>query len=130
MQGGGFYFEESSKIYIQGNNNDITFNRNRACHGGAIFINDNTTASVCASDSTTICVKTECFVQKFHYINVGYIKSTAGIIGELPIKFKNNFVNESGSILFGGLLDRCTVSPLYNKEYIYRRRQTHKLELH
>ena len=119
-QGGGLYFESNSKLYIQGNTNSIVFSDNRACFGGAIFINDDTTASVCASDSnsTIVSVKTECFVQKFHYIDVGYIMSSARTSDKPPIEFKNNSASQSGSVLFGGLLDRCTVSPLFSKEYV------------
>ncbi len=121
--GGGFNFEENSKLYIQGDGNKISFKGNKAIWGGAIFINDNTTASICASDSFKALsinnYKTECFVQKSHHIIEGY--SLTLIIRndklESPIEFTENLANETGSILFGGLLDRCTVSPLYNKGY-------------
>ncbi len=130
-QGGGFNFEANSKIYIQlrddgYHNNGISFQDNKAILGGAIFINDNTTASVCNSDSfTTISVRTECFLQKFHYVDEGYCSDNETSTvrkfngrSAFPIKFAGNFAHKTGSVLFGGLLDRCTVSPMYYKEYV------------
>ena len=121
--GGGLNFEENSKLYIQGDSNRVRFNGNTAHSGGAIFISDNTTASVCASDSfANISIKTECFVQQFYHDSEGYIttKTVTNDGPNPPIEFTNNFAYETGSILFGGLLDRCTVSPLYYKTYVVK----------
>ena len=122
LQGGGFNLEENSKLYIQGDRNRCFFSGNRALrHGGAIFINDSTTASVCTSDTfSTISVKTECFLQKFYHVDEAYTAIVAKRNGgfNFSINFTNNSAIVGGSILFGGLLDRCTISPLYYKEYV------------
>ena len=113
-------FEASSKLalYIRNHDAHVNFTGNKAVLGGAIFINDSTTASICDSNSlSSISVKTECFLQKFYFIDEGYNKTNTVIPMTSIIYFANNFANESGSILFGGLLDRCTISPFSNEVY-------------
>ena len=123
--GGGCMFEASSKLapYIRNHDSQchVNFTGNKAVLGGAIFINDSTTAGICDSNSlSSTSVKTECFLQKFYFIDEGYNKTNTVIPMTSIIYFTNNFANESGSILFGGLLDRCTISPfsyeMYTKE--------------
>ena len=95
---------------------NITFASNNASYkGGAIHVKDSTYSSVCASTSfADYDVQTECFLQVLHDDeDTGKQSST--------IRFTNNWVNNDlGSILYGGLLDRCTVNPLatvYNKTF-------------
>ena len=114
MFGGGVYFEVGSKLY---NIEDIDysysieFSRNSAMHGGAIFVNDKTYSEVCESGSMFHHALTGCFFQTLYsnehkreakstYYNVSFINNTA----------------DKGSILYGGLLDRCTLDDsVYNQ---------------
>ena len=108
--GGGIYLEINSKIYGFESNHfhyKIMFARNTASlTGGAIHVNDSTYSSVCASKSyVDYDIHTECFLQILHDDEDFGSQSSS-------ITFTNNFAKDSGSILYGGLLDRCTVSPL------------------
>ena len=121
MHGGGMCFEGYSKLYIIGVNTSTRFENNTALLGGAIFVNDSETKSICASeDSTTLNVKSECFFQKLYYISDGYTNSDEHDYNT-SIQFEGNSANDTGSVLFGGLLDRCTVSlfsDVYYEQYI------------
>ena len=68
---------------------DIKFFKNCANVGGALFVNGSADNSTCFGDQHS----SECFFQ-----------NPEG----LQFVFKNNYAEESGSNLFGGLLDRCT----------------------
>ena len=120
--GGGMCFEGYSKLYIIGVNASTRFENNTALLGGAIFVNDNDTKSICASeDSKNLSGKTECFFQKLYYIRDGYTYTDVYGYNTTSIQFAGNSANKTGSILFGGLLDRCTVSPfsdVYYAQYI------------
>ena len=50
--GGGICFEGYSKLYVDGMNTVNRFENNTALLGGAIFVNDNETKSICASDDS------------------------------------------------------------------------------
>ena len=114
--GGGIYLEINSKIYGLESNHfhyEILFAGNNAeLKGGAIYVNDSTYPSVCASKSyADYDVHTECFFQILHDDeDIGIFNSS--------ISFNGNTANNNESILYGGLLDRCTVSPMatiYNR---------------
>ena len=101
INGGGFGLEKSSKIYGDSiENNVITFISNRASHyGGALYVHDETNPDMCAADSIwNTTWTTECFVDS------------------LQINTLDNFAGISGSNLFGGLLDRCTVHSDFHGE--------------
>ncbi len=108
--GGGISLETTSKIYGLESKHfqyEIIFAGNHATSkGGAIYVNDSTYPSVCASKSyVDYDVHTECFLQILHDDeDTGTLNSN--------ITFTNNTANDSESILHGGLLDRCTVSPM------------------
>ena len=120
--GGGLYYEVSSKLscIVDGvNKYKIAFTGNTAgTNGGAIFVNDATYSGTCNSTSPYLhWTRTECF---FHilYNDVSIRRNEK----KHSITFANNTA-VSGSVLYGGLLDRCTVSPMadiYNKS-IYSR---------
>ena len=81
------------------NTNTTIFTGNRVQYGGAVYVDDETNSGTCASDP-----KTECFFQ---------VLAINGVIGDLKlqgIQFSRNYASVSGSSLYGGLLDRCTVS--------------------
>ena len=104
MYGGGLSFEANSKIYGLGKSENwynIVFRSNFAeVDGLAIFVNDNTTNFETCNTTYyhTHSRKTECFLQMYgiHYHNRG------------SIEFQNH---STGAVIFGGLLDRCTVNP-------------------
>lgn len=112
-QGGAVFMEANSKLYIIQYSNTfsgermsdytITFRSNSADYGGAIYVDDYTNSiGVCnnVSNSPT----SECFLQVLsRYLGYGgYAKH---------IEFLSNVAMESGAVLYGGLLDRCTRSP-------------------
>ena len=95
MEGGGASLA-MSKIYhnIMANGkleSDVQFVMNHASDGGALFVDDKSDNATCFSDQCA----SGCFFQ-----NV-----TKG----LRIIFNDNFAENRGHNLFGGLLDRCTV---------------------
>jgi predicted outer membrane repeat protein len=95
--GGGVSLESNTKIvenFIQKYDIVIVFMSNSARnHGGALFIDDETTPDLCAAViSGNKSPTAECF-------------TTASV----SYAFSNNYASVSGSNLFGGLLDRCTV---------------------
>ena len=115
-KGGGLCFELHSKFYLRGKYVEVNFFNNYAQYGGAIFVNDSSIESVCDSDcQCTSDIRTECFIQKPYHNNDGYLNVSHGIKDQ--IKFTNNSANSSGSILYGGLLDRCTVSQFSDVYY-------------
>ena len=84
----------------------LNFISNTADYGGAVYVSDET-SSVCASTSNRIwSAATECFYQPFALHNVLYED-----LDFLSTNFADNHARVSGANLFGGLLDRCTVSP-------------------
>ena len=94
--GGGVSLESNTKLFGNSPQTDIfSFKSNCAMnHGGALFIDDETTPDLCAALVTrNKSPTTECFTAA---TSVSYA-------------FSNNYASVSGSNLFGGLLDRCTV---------------------
>lgn len=122
--GGGIYLELNSKLYtIISDSNEIggidlsfTFILNSADYGGAIYVADNTLSATCASKSYKIqLTTTECFIQTLSLQLSDYPGNSISNI----INFVSNEAHLSGSDLFGGLLDRCTVSPFTVKYKIF-----------
>ena len=119
--GGGLSLEANAKVYIprhrsinffdkldlhekDGSYSMLRFIANSAHYGGAIYVNDNTNSGTCNSHP-----KTECFFQ----VLVLYDHEKPGINNSIitqGLYFSQNHANISGSILYGGLLDRCAVS--------------------
>ena len=94
--GGGVSLERYSNIRSSAGNGTtpiVNFVSNRASHhGGALYVDDETNPDMCRAVTTQNATSTtECF-------------STS-----VFINFFENFAGVSGSTLFGGLLDRCTV---------------------
>ena len=112
--GGGMHLAVNSKLSgVEGSNFHYTmdFARNNATiKGGAIFVNDSTYTEVCASTSfANYDMQTECFFQALYDDeDIGKPKHT---LTSQRLKFMDNLAQQ-GPILYGGLLDRCTVSPL------------------
>ena len=104
-RGGGICFEVSSKLYATGRRKPIYFTNNTADRGGAIYVADNTNIGTCKSkysSSATEAFKSECFFQTVT------VNSRVTLLEEV-FAFSGNKARYSGAILFGGLIDRCTV---------------------
>ena len=95
------YILKYNKIYYDYDTNITTFTANSADYGGAVYVDDHTNSGTCASDT-----KTECFFQVLAIYSTNYWE----YIRIQSIYFLHNFANTSGATLYGGLLDRCTVS--------------------
>ena len=112
--GGGMYLEVNSKFYGY---RSRTFNYNAEFQGncasdkgGAIYVNDSTYPGVCSSSSfKNYSLQTECFFQALHNDEDGGVPWSTE--HNIVLHFSNNTA-ASGSALYGGLLDRCTVNPL------------------
>ena len=91
--GGGVSLERNAKLH--GGNGQINLVTNMASHyGGAIYVDDETNPDMCAAvnvESTTPSTESECFSKSVLF------------------DMSDNSAGVSGSNLFGGLLDRCTV---------------------
>ena len=114
--GGALYLELNSYlncIVDRMHQYSITFDGNHAGHdGGAIFIRDETYFGACNSTSSfDHYIRTKCFFQVIY--NDRDVKTLKG----RHFTFNNNTAYR-GSVLYGGLLDRCSQSPradIYNK---------------
>ena len=121
-RGGGIYLESSTKLAILKWNsiNDIfyalNFTRNSADYGGAMYIEDKTNTDVCEAPSKRSVI-TECFLQMLalHSRQEPMVHLT-----ELrDVEVYHNTARLSGPNLYGGLLDRCTLSQFSEAFYKY-----------
>ena len=112
--GGALAFEMNSKLYGS-HSYKITFKSNAADYGGAVYVNDYTNSGTCASRSyLAYSASTECFIQTLNYHNVQRL-----YIDKRHYRFLNNHAAKSGPSMYGGLLDRCTVSPITDLLFKY-----------
>ena len=97
----------------------IKFTINRADFGGAIYVSDDTNNGTCTSSEYTLTntAESDCFFQSIRYNPYGGNSRTSNII-KTHISFSGNTANTSGAILYGGLLDRCTVNVFDRKVYM------------
>ncbi len=122
--GGEVYLQQSSKLYLFKNYLEfqhrssstqdqyvkLMINNNLAQYGGGIFVADDTQRSACREGTTetdaTQTLFVDCFIQT--------IKLYDGYYGRTPNYFNtfmtSNTATQSGADIYGGLLDRCTVS--------------------
>ena len=109
-RGGGLSFNSNAKLYILKRMEFLLrpvyaaqIIGNSADYGGALYVDDGTNAATCESPST------ECFLQ---VLAIHLIQNTT--LNTVSLYISNNSARRSVSsaTLFGGLLDRCTVSPL------------------
>ena len=108
-QGGGIYFEIDPKLNLlkpPGNaDNLLIFANNYAGHaGGAIFVNDYKNSALCSSGS-------DCFIQVLGISDEAQTGPGPGV-RSLNVFFSDNIaaIEELGSNLYGGILDRCISS--------------------
>ena len=115
-KGGGLCLEVNAKLYVLKSYSSkmsdetlfaLRFTSNVAEYGGAVYVADDTNSVTCASTSyQTHYTSTECFMQTL--VLHGTVSSNVNLVNT---NFSENFAEISGSTLYGGLLDRCTVSP-------------------
>ena len=119
--GGGVYLEANAKLLVlkEGSNRDnlthnssIFFIENEAKEcGGAVYVADETNAATCESDgaiSSRHSDSTECFIQIVTVLLTEIVRNNGDLVA---VEFENNLA-PNGSLLFGGLLDRRTLSPI------------------
>ena len=117
--GGGLYLQENSRIYLlkevdqwdlSDPNIQLEVSTNSAINGGGVFVADSSAGALqCQGEpehkhGDAASVSPDCFIQtirlyqrsSYYYRNTIILNNTAKL----------------GSALYGGLLDRCTVSPL------------------
>ena len=83
----------------------VYFISNQANFGGALYVADETSPSTCANKlNRTYSTTTECFLQSLA-LRINPPMSLS------HLKFDQNQAKISGNSIFGGLLDRCTISP-------------------
>ena len=106
-EGGAIHIDGNSQLHIY-KETIATFKHNQADRGAAIFVKDFVNVKTCYfADS-------ECF---FEYNEFLYENNPTNLAKNLF--FYNNTASISGSILFGGLLDRCRLSGLQTVESDY-----------
>lgn len=114
--GGGFCLEMNSKLYIVKQRVAlrhisnmlviIKFTVNSALYGGAIHVVDETNYETCSSQKADL-IANECFIQ-----DIGlYLGQSVERVTYINTVFLQNYAKVSGSDIYGGLLDRCTVNP-------------------
>ena len=106
--GGAFYLSTNTKVYvllIASSVHQTAFIDNNADYGGALYVEDQTNTELCNSSSST-----DCFFQIF-VLNPENIRNAAQQQNE-ALNFTHNTATYVGDSIFGGLLDRCTVSHL------------------
>ena len=118
-RGGGVYLEANAKIYVikKGlrytmsiQTYAINFIQNNAVFGGAIYVDDNFNSAACNHSSNIIHSDTsECFLQVLTFVTI----SVRQPMRLQTIYLENNQAQTdlNGHVLYGGLLDRCTISP-------------------
>ena len=109
INGGAMYLGQNSKIQLLKNEPDyvrddnlhvrLDFTSNSAKKGGAIYVAQNTIDGV-------LCHQAECFIQTL---------ASYDILNRADITYINTFLTNntaliSGSDIYGGLLDQCTIS--------------------
>ena len=114
INGGGLFLEMDSQIHIlkskvnksmTDHHRFISLSLNSAQHGGAIYVSD---SDMCRLSSKS--VANECFIQALAMYSPMPADFDPDDYRCQNIDFSNNTAEISGNSLFGGLLDRCTVS--------------------
>ncbi len=122
-RGGGIFLQANAKIYVfktdtfQYVNSTMYLISNSASYGGAVYVDDSTNFGTCVTDSTS-----ECFFQVMALHQFPAFDITRSI------SFFGNTALTSGSTVFGGLLDRCTVSPFAEIHNVFDRHYENSIE--
>ena len=117
-KGGGVYLEMNSVIYIHKYAPStesypiLKFTTNLAYYGGAIFNPDNTKFGMCTYfKNRTHSVPNECSIQILSLYGTMFSGLESSDMSQQNVYFSGNNAT-SGSSLYGGMLDKCTVSSM------------------
>ena len=115
--GGGVYLQQSSKLYLFKNDEEyrtqdqhvkLMINNNSARYGGGIFVADGTESGACRVGVTDTddphIIFADCFIQTIKLYE--WSKNNSNYFNT----FITNNTAQSGANIYGGLLDRCTIS--------------------
>ena len=122
-RGGGIFLQANAKIYVfktdtfQDVNSTMYLISNSASYGGAVYVDDSTNFGTCVVDSTSECFFQVMALHQFPVFDVTH-----------SISFSGNSAVISGSAIFGGLLDRCTVSPFAEIHNVFDRHYENSIE--
>ena len=117
QKGGAIYLEANSKVTVLKDyifetdmkRSALNFVENSAQYGGAIYVNDATNSGSCEGNPFDFnSPKSECFIS---IVSTQTIVTANTNFSLNNVYFDLNTATISGPILFGGLLDRCIVSP-------------------
>ena len=117
--GSGIFLEVNSKLYtlksqqsvvLSPNEHLLLFRGNYASYGGALYVADNTNSGACSPDN-------QCFIQSLALYQIVRL-----YVDTKSVHFSNNSASVQGSILYGGLLDKCIPSPFAE---VYLKENTH-----
>ena len=127
LSGGGLYLQENSNIYLLKQKPEVCkwescvhdkiiprilleIAQNLAVYGGGIYVADNTTAGElqCQGTKKDASITPECFIQTIRLYRLIDRYKKKNIVNTLLL----NNTAEKGAALYGGLLDRCSVSTL------------------
>lgn len=90
----------------------VEFEDNSAKYGGAVYVEDIENAGVCSGKYTDPYLeRNECFLGIEPLYQSEYKNLLTSHLNLRNIVFKNNVASVKGSNLYGGLLDRCSISP-------------------
>ena len=116
MNGGAMYLGQNTKIVLHKYkldcvqddhlNTRLDLTNNSAEKGGAIYVADNNNIGVLCHGASTEINQEECFIQTVQ--SYEYFSPSSTYINTF---FINNTAYQSGSDIYGGLLDRCTINP-------------------
>ncbi len=95
----------------------LLINNNLAQYGGGIFVADDTQRSACGggateNDATQITISADCFIQTIRLYPNNFLIANPNYLNTF---MTNNTATQSGADIYGGLLDRCTITQ--NAEY-------------
>lgn len=112
INGGGVLLTDDSMLHLMPNTNFSFINNYAKQKGGAIKVKESNPLSYCVEISCEVFVGSECFFQ-IHTENVYDVGINVSDISELQnisIFFENNMALEAGATLYGGAIDRCSLS--------------------
>ena len=124
VNGGAIYLEQNSKIYVRKHELDtvpkvrLDITSNSAEKGGAIFVADNTNDGVTCQGANTEIYQAECFLQTLGLYKIN-LQVNIFHYNYINIFFSNNTAHQSGSDIYGGLLDRCTINQNVELFHLY-----------
>ena len=98
--GGGVYMGIKSTFFILPHTT-VYWEKNHATRGGAIYVQDAIPTSYCTQVSSYL-PKEECFFQ------LPGQNLSNGV--DVQLFFKNNFADDAGSVLYGGVVDHCKLT--------------------